>query len=132
MATAKRSFLELYALAVCFINVFIGSIAVGIILYAVVGISAPELTLSGWEYSRYQSNDNFVHHRSEMSGRSAAFENMSEQEITQRREEAYRLALIAERKSNGQTVLQFAIVLLIQIVLFITHWRLAKRRRSAD
>ena len=131
METAKRTFLELYALAVCFINVLIGSIAVGIIIYSAVSIAAPELTLAGWQYSKYQSNDEFIASRFDMENFSDKFKDMSPQEITRKREAAYRIALKAEQRDGIQNIIQFSIVLLIQIILFFVHWKLAKRKRSS-
>ena len=126
MATAKRTFLELYALVVCFINVLIGSIAVGIILYSIISIASPEFTLSSWQYSKYQSNDEFAESFSDK------FENMSEQEITRKREDAYQIALKAEQRDGRQSIVRLSIVLLIQIILFLVHWKLAKRQRLSD
>lgn len=130
MGTTKRTFLELYALAVCFINVLIGSIAVGVIFYGVVSVASPELTLSAWQYSNYQSNDNFIASRADTDNLINKFESMSEQEINHKRNQAYRIVLAAERRKGLQNIVQFLIVLLIQIVLFIIHWKLAKRKRQ--
>ncbi|MXX99167.1 MAG: hypothetical protein F4Y58_04565 [Gammaproteobacteria bacterium] len=132
MATVKRTFLELYALAVCFINILIGSIAVGIIIYGAVSVISPELTLSSWEYSKYQSNDEFIASRPDTENFSDKFKNMSVQEISRERDVAYRLALKAEQRDGMQSIIRFFIVLLIQIILFIVHWRLAQRQRSSD
>ena len=129
METAKKTFLELYALAVCFINVLIGSIAVGVIVYSMVSVVSPELTLSGWEYSKYQSNDEFIASRPDTENFYNKFKNMSEQEIARAREAAYRIALKAERRDGVQSIVRFCIVLLIQIILFVVHWKLAKRKR---
>ena len=125
---AKRTFLELYALAVCFINVLIGSIAVGVIIYSIVSIASPELTLPGWEYSKYQSNDEFLASRPDSENFSDKFKNMSEQEITRARKASYRIALKTEQRDGSQSIIRFSIILLIQIILFVIHWKLAKRK----
>ena len=132
MATAKRTFLELYALAVCFINMLIGSIAVGIIIYGAVSVISPELTLARWEYSKYQSNDEFIASRPDTENFSDKFKNMSAQEISRERDVAYRITLKAEQRDGMQSIIRFFIVLLIQIILFIVHWKLAKKQRSSD
>ena len=129
MAKTKRTFLELYALAVCFINMLIGSIAVGIIIYGAVSVISPELTLASWEYSKYQSNDEFIASRPDTENFSDKFKNMSAQEISRERDVAYRIALKAEQRDGMQSIIRFFIVLLIQIILFIVHWKLAKRQR---
>ena len=127
MATIKRTLLELYAFAVCFINVLIGSIAFGIIIYAMISIVVPELTLLGWT-SRYQSNDEFIATRPDTESFSDKLKNMSKQEITEAREAAYRIALKGEQREGMQDIVRYSIVLLIQVILFIAHWKLAKRR----
>ena len=132
MATIKRTLLEFYAFAVCFLNVLIGSIALGIIIYAMTSIAAPELTLPGWEHSRYQSNDEFIATRPDTESLSEKLKNMSEQEITEARETAYRIALKGEQREGLQDIVRYSIVLLIQIVLFMVHWKLAKRKSSSD
>lgn len=122
MAGEKKTLLEIYALAVCFINVLIGSIAIGIIVYSIISIISPESTLSKWEYARYQSNHTFIERQPEI------FQGMPDTEITLRRKEAYQIALDSEQRAGKQDIVQFSIVLLIQMVLFAVHWRLAKRR----
>ena len=132
MATVKRTLLEFYAFAVCFINVLIGSIAFGIIIYAMTSIVAPKLTLPSWEHSRYQSNDEFIATRPDIESFSDKSKNMSEQEITEAREAAYRIALKGEQREGLQDIVRYSIVLLIQVILFMVHWKLAKRQSSSD
>ena len=127
---AKRTFLELYALAVCFINVLIGSIAIGVIIYSIVSVVAPKLTLPSWEYSKHQSNDEFIASRTDSENFSN--KDMTEQEITRKRDESYRIALKAEHRDGIQSIIQFSIVLLIQIILFVVHWKLAKKKELAS
>ena len=132
MAAVKRTLLGLYALAVCFINVLIGSIAFGIIIYAMTSIVSPELTLPSWEHSKYQSDDEFIATRPDTESFSNKLKNMSEQEITEAREAAYRIALKGEQREGLQDIVRYSIVLLIQIILFMVHWKLAKRQSSSD
>ncbi|MBC6413796.1 MAG: hypothetical protein GDA45_02515 [Chromatiales bacterium] len=126
----KRNYVGLYALAVCFINVLIGSIAIGVIIYSIVGVVAPHITLPGWEYSKYQSNDEFILQSGDSGGRYDKFKDMTEQEITRKRNEAYDIALKTERRQGQQEILEYSIVLLIQIILFVVHWRLVVRNKD--
>ena len=132
MATVKRTLLEFYAFAVCFINVLIGSIAFGIIIYAMTSIVSPELTLPSWEHSKYQSNDEFIATRPDTESFSDKLKNMSEQEITEAREVAYGIALKGEQREGLQDIVRYSIVLLIQIILFMVHWKLAKRKSPSE
>jgi hypothetical protein len=44
----KKTILEIYALAVCFVTVICFVIALGIAAYGIVGIASPNFTISSW------------------------------------------------------------------------------------
>ena len=56
-------------------------------------------------------------------------EEPSEEETTQRREESYRSVLRAEQRQAGQSLAMVGIVMLIDVLVFIPHWLLARRAR---
>ena len=58
--TVKKSLLEIYALAVCFVTVVCFVIALGIGLYDLVELAYPEFSLSSYEYERHQSDEAFM------------------------------------------------------------------------
>ena len=55
----KKSLLEFYALAICFVTVVCLAIALGIATYGVIGMANPKFTLSSWVYTQHQTNDGF-------------------------------------------------------------------------
>ena len=55
----KKSILEIYALAVCFVALLCFVIALGIGVYDLIQITNPEFTLNAYEYERHQSNEAF-------------------------------------------------------------------------
>lgn len=113
-----RSAVQIYALAVCFCTLMCLVVALGIGLYDVVQIAAPQFTLAWIE--PYLSNERFV----------AVYLDNKElpaNEITWLREEGLRQALAAERRSAGQSAVFVLIVLAIDAVIFAVHWRLARR-----
>lgn len=133
----KKSILEVYALAVCFAAVICFVIAAGIGLYAAVGVVKPELTLSSWEYDRHQNNDIFRVLSNPppmvLSGNGTTeVERLSEEELTRRREESLQHAIRAEQRGNLQTLIRVAIIVFIDMVVFLIHWRIAKRARQED
>ena len=55
----KRSFVEIYGLAVCFVTLLCFVIALGVGIYDLLQAAFPEFTLNAYEYERHQSNDSF-------------------------------------------------------------------------
>ena len=55
----KKSSVEIYGLAVCFVTLLCIIIALGVGIYDLLQITYPEFTLSAYEYERHQSNDSF-------------------------------------------------------------------------
>ncbi|MFM9881364.1 MAG: hypothetical protein ACKVOO_13250 [Burkholderiaceae bacterium] len=55
----KKTTLEIYAMAVCFVAVVCFIISMRIASYAVVGIVSPEFTMPSWAYAQHQTNDAF-------------------------------------------------------------------------
>ena len=54
-----RPSVETYGLAVCFTALLCFVIALGVGLYDLLQIAAPEFTLNAYEHERHQSNDSF-------------------------------------------------------------------------
>ena len=121
----KKSLLEIYALAVCFVTVVCFVIALGIGLYDLVELAYPEFSLSSYEYERHQSDEAFMRHWPKDKKRPL------EGEVTKLREESFRTELRKEQRSAMQSLVQILIVLAIDVVVFFVHWRLAKRARES-
>jgi hypothetical protein len=124
----KRSLIEIYALAVCFVTVTCFAIASGIALYDFVQIAVPEITLHSYIYERHQTNEAF---RTAPQGTTESIAGLSEDQLTKRREESYKSALNAERRDGWQSLLRMAIVMLVDLIFFAVHWLLAKRVRES-
>ena len=128
----KKSMIEIYALAVCFVCIASGGIVLGVGVYDVIQVAAPEMTLSGSQYARHQSNDNFVNFQPPWppNGRRQQFPE-DEQELSRLREESYRIEIAMERRDAGQSLVMVVIALVIQALLFVIHWKLSRRARTA-
>ena len=134
----KKSIREIYALAVCFIALMCFVIALGIGMYDLIQIANPEFTISGYEYERHQSNEAFrgspgrVALRGIAPGISVEPTERPEEEVTQQREESFQAALRSERRRGMQSLIQIMIILVIDVLVFVPHWLLARSTRAAS
>ena len=129
----KKTALEIYSLAVCFISVVSMVISLGTGLYSIIEISYPEFTLDKWQYEQFQSNDAFwdnspKHYPNELKGKPA--QRPPENELTKMREEAYQRALNNERRSAAQSLVRSLIFFLISAVVFYIHWKIFKKNSN--
>lgn len=132
----KKTILEIYALAVCFITVVCFVIALGIAAYGIVGVANPDFTISSWVYTQHQTNDAFWNGAGGPRVRDGvddkSRERPNEAELTKQREASYVRALASERRDSLQSVVKSSIVILIDTIVFFVHWLIARReRRSA-
>jgi hypothetical protein len=129
----KKSLLEIYALAVCFATMVCFVIALGVALYSIVEIANPEFTMNSYQYNRYQSNDAYwLGKVNDYQNKDKEMKRPSEDELTKERKEGYRLAVISERRGGFQGVTKTAIIILIDTVVFLIHWLIARRARDSN
>ena len=135
----KKSILEIYALAVCFVALLCFVIALGIGVYDLIQITNPEFTINVYEYERHQSNEAFDTVRGS-PGR--AFGGIApgipiestqrpEEEVTQQREESYQSALRSEGRRGMQSLIRIVIILVIDVLVVVPHWLWVRRTRIA-
>ena len=127
----KKSILEIYALAVCFATIVCFVVTLGIALFDVIQIAQPEFTLSSHEFNRHQSNDAFWNSCGQYESKEKDKKRPAEDELTKRRMESYRQALQSEKRDAFQGITKAIIILLIDTVFFVVHWRIARRAREA-
>jgi predicted nucleic acid-binding Zn ribbon protein len=116
----KKNLFEVYSLAVCFISVLILIVATGIGIYDLIEISFPKFTISSYIYKTYSSNENYLKENTK-------YKNLSEEEVTKRREEKWKEVLENEQRNACQSLIQILIFILISVVAFIIHWIFAKK-----
>ena len=117
-----RSLVQVYALAVCFATLMCLVVALGVGLYDLVQIAAPDFTLA--YYQPYESDAAFARVYPDEA-------NRANNELTQLREQTLADALRAERRAAMQSLVFVAIILAIDLIVFGVHWRIAKRERPA-
>lgn len=126
----KKSVLEIYALAVCFMGVVALVISLGIGIFNSVSILFPDFTVDQWQYEQHQSNDKFwqnhpTRYPPEKNGELG--EKPPEDELTKMRNNSYELVLKNEQRSGAQTLVKSIIFFLISSVVFFIHWRIYKK-----
>jgi hypothetical protein len=119
----KRTLVEVYALAVCFVTLICFVVALGIGIYDLIQIANPQFTISSYTYDRYQSNKTFSENWPKDKPRPQG------EELTRLRKESYQAALRSEKRGAVQSLTQVLIIILIDIVVFVIHWYMAKRAR---
>jgi hypothetical protein len=120
-----KSLLEIYALAVCFVTITCFAIFLGVGIYAIIELSAPGFTMKSYNYEVHQTNENFTR-----GWEDEKRQKYSEEEITKLREEDYQVALDRVRRDAAQSLLKVFIIILIDIVIFLIHWSIAKKARN--
>jgi len=124
----KKTILEIYALAVCFAAIVCFVIVLGIGIYDIIEIIKPEYTLKSYEHERHQSNDAFWEKYS-------CYEEKvrpSEEELTKIRLESYQKKIESERRNAFQSLTRIIIILVINVIVFIIHWRIARHARQTN
>jgi len=120
----KKSLLEIYALAISFVTVICFSVVLGVGLYDILEMSNPEMTIKSYQYQKHQSNEAFTRNWSKKKGK------RSDSEITEVRKKSYSVALKAEQRDAIQSFIRVLIIMLINVIIFTVHWRLAKYARE--
>jgi len=113
----RRSAIQVYALAVCFATLMCLVVSLGIGLYDGMRIAFPAFTLSGWQV--YESNSQYLLFWPDKK-------DLPDEQITKLREVAYRDARAGERHGAMQSLVFVSIVLVIDIGVYVAHWRIAR------
>lgn len=131
----KKTMFQIYAFAVCFFAVVSFVITLGLFVWDVVQVSAPKFTLADYAYRCYQSDDAY---RDCYSGDEKYVRDNSPlpfprgAALTEKRETDYAHVIFAEKRRGLQGMARKAIVLLINVGVFLLHWRLARRERDGQ
>ncbi len=151
----KKTLLETYALAVCFASMICISISSGVILYDVVEINYPEVTIESYMLDMsFPPPPPMMMHNSGSETASAVnvdalppevlnpapptvlggklftdqvVTELSEQEISDRKQKRIEKVLKNEQNDAKRSLIRVFIILLVSCVVFLIHWRLAKR-----
>jgi hypothetical protein len=130
----KKTVLEIYALAVCFVTLVCFVVSLGIGVYSVIQIANPEFTMTSGQYDQYQSNDAFWSSRARREGYRSdeeykKMQRPSDDELTKKRQEGFAIGIKSEQRDGAQSFVKVLIVVLINIAVFFAHWVIARRAR---
>lgn len=130
----KGRVFEVYAAAVCLFAVACFVVATGVFAYALIGVASPAFTLNSHDFSRHQSNDAFWALRPPVypmgAPEASAAARPPEAELTAQREASYARAVAGERRESLQTAVKTFIVILIDLAVFLFHWRYGRREAA--
>jgi hypothetical protein len=122
----KKTLLEVYALAVCFVTITCFAISLGVGIYDVIELNAPEFTMKSCDYEKHQTNENFSRNWDEEKR-----QKFSEERITKLREDSYQVAIEKEKRDAIQSLLQILIIISIDTIIFLIHWLIARKSRNS-
>lgn len=128
----KKSILEIYALAVCFATIVCFVITLGISIYDIVRITKPEFTMSSYEYNRHQSNEAYWKSSNNCSNDDKKEQRPADEELTKQRLASYQQSIKSELRDAFQSLIQSVIILIIAVIVFLIHWRVARRSRESN
>jgi hypothetical protein len=129
----KKSVLEIYALLVCFVCVVCFAIYSGSVIYDVIKFINPEFTISTLDYNRHLNNDVFWRNGNHINYiTKKEIIRPPEQELTKQRIESYQTTLYAECRNALQDLTKNTIIIVISIIFFFVHWRIARHAREAN
>jgi hypothetical protein len=135
----KKTLLEAYALAVCFVTLFCVMVVLTMAVYRSIQVVYPPFTISASVYLEHQSNDLFW---SEWDGRVSDYHPQGteppkkkvrpdETQLTQRRLDSLALKLDIESWEGLQSLVQLLITAFFASFVFLIHWVIARRARKS-
>jgi len=131
----KKSLLEIYALAVCFFTVACLVVVLGMAMWDGIQVATPDFTMYSANWIKHQTDDAFrealiAEHR--YRDEKSTYTPPTGADLTRAREESYARALLAERRDGFRELVRSLIILVIDMLVFLMHWKIAAgARRNA-
>ena len=134
--------IKIYALAVCFASLMCGAIVAGFFLFNMIKVVAPEATIDPNTIRYYSSNEAFRNSPFSSARARPPFARappgiitnyptdtpeLSKEEIENIRLQQLNAVLSNHAFRARQGIILQTIIMLISLVLFIVHWKLAKK-----
>ena len=123
----RKTILEVYSLSVCFVTILCFAITLGVALYDVVQFTAPKFSLSSWDVEKHQSNESYT-----KCWNDEKREKYSDEEITNLRTESYLSTISSEKRDAIHSFIMSCIIILIDIIIFFVHWKVAQKARNTS
>ncbi len=139
----KKTAIEIYALIICLGAMICLAVNMGLMIYNVVSLVKPDLTISDHQYTTHQNNNNYWQDQSGRSNISRMnifapnpqkdsnpIQRPTESELTKQRLDSYQNVIAIEKRSATRDLIFEFIVILISTILFFTHWRFVLHRKQ--
>lgn len=123
--------LETYGLSVCFAMVVSLVISMSIAGYALLEIVTPELTMSSYEYDKYQTNEAYWKSNNSCSNEERSVAKPGNEELTKQRSEAFAKEIESEKREGSQSLMQCFMFILVSGISLCIHWIIARKARIA-
>jgi hypothetical protein len=127
----KRTALEIYALAVCFFTVACFVIVLGVAIWNVVSIAVPQFTMSNYQWSQFRSDDAYSQRLVNTHGCKQNYAPPTGQALTEARVKALNDEIASEQHGAVTELVHNLIILLIDVLVFLPHWKLGARARQS-
>ena len=124
----KKTILEIYALATCFIALIFLIINISEGAYNTIGLIKPDLTMSSYTYDYLQTDERY---RKNIE-RNDKTSSKTDEEISRLRLEAYDIEIKSEARSRFQKIIKNIIYILIAGIVLLIHWKLSKSARETN
>lgn len=130
----KMPTLETYGLSVCFVAAIALAIALCMLLYTLVQLFSPLFTMDKWDYQKHLSNDAYWEHKVGTRPEPETDEKPvrpAEEVLTQQRESAFQALLQTNRHEAAKLLVKLIIFILVDALLFGSHWLIARSAQGA-
>jgi hypothetical protein len=132
----KKSWLEIYGLAVCFFTVACFVVVLGIATWDVVKIQVPEFTIASSDWQRHQSDELFkeslIDKHRYRDDKKDKYIPPAGKALTEARERSFAQEISSERRDGFQDLVRNLIILFIDLGVFFLHWKIAARARKNE
>ncbi|MCK4422179.1 hypothetical protein KAW18_16015 [candidate division WOR-3 bacterium] len=117
---------QIYSYVVCVICVATGIIYLCVGIYGVVKIASPEFTMQQWEWEQIATFQSFKTDWEKTEGSPV----LTDEELRIRWQDKREIAIMGEKRSGMQNLINMLICFVVIIPLFIIHWRLGRKLRE--
>lgn len=131
----KKTLLEIYALLVCLFSLACFALFLGIAVWNCVSIVNPEFTLDNRTWEAHQSDaaySKYLVEQHKYTSDVKEYRPTQGSDLTFERQSSYAQAIRAESRRALQDFVQKLIILLISMLAFGVHWKIASGARYEE
>ena len=129
----RRSILEIYALAVCFFAVACFVVTTGFLLWDIVRFAAPNFTIEAYTWDCHQTDEAYKEcygHLHSLTEERTGDVFPTGAALSDKRQRDYDSNLRKHKREALQGIVKSSIIVILDILIFLFHWRIAARARE--